>query len=148
MSLELSISMEILMSWLLPVKHRLIQTSSYRRFVSFCQILFSLLNYDRIFGFTFFLPWLWPYLCLFAHSCVLHILCCVFVCLSSSCVLCMMVSNTYCVVFLCVCLRLVSCVWWCPTHIVLCCFGFFCVFVLCIVYPMVPVHSWMLLRFL
>jgi hypothetical protein len=62
-------------------------------------------------------------ICVFAHSCVLHILCCVFcvfvsvfclvydgvqhiLCsvtfglfLSSSCVLCMMVSNTYCVVF-------------------------------------------------
>jgi hypothetical protein len=60
-------------------------------------------------------------------------------CLSSSCVLCIVVSNTYCAVFyvlfvfvlclvysgiqhiLCcvfcfVCLRLVSCVWWCPTH--------------------------------
>jgi hypothetical protein len=35
---------------------------------------------------------------------VLHILCCVF--------LCMVVSNTYYVVF--------SCVWWCPTHIMLC----------------------------
>jgi hypothetical protein len=45
-------------------------------------------------------------------------LCCVF-CLSSSCALCMVVSNTYCVVYF-VCLRLVPCVWWCPTHIVLC----------------------------
>jgi hypothetical protein len=63
--------------------------------------------------------------CLFVYSGVFIVLC-------------------FCFVFL----RLVSCVWWCPTHIVLCCFGFFCVFVLCIVYPMVPVHSWMLLRFL
>ena len=68
--------------------------------------------------------------------------------LSSSCVLCMMLSNRYCVVFIvlfvfvlclvysgiqrllwCVfcfdCVRLVSCVWWCPTHIVLC-FWFVC----------------------
>jgi tRNA G37 N-methylase TrmD len=48
-------------------------------------------------------------LCL-VYDGVQHILCCVFVCLSSSCVLCMMVSNTYCVVLLCVCLRFVSCV--------------------------------------
>jgi hypothetical protein len=72
-------------------------------------------------------------LCL-VYDGVQHILCSVvFVCLSSSCVLCMMVFNTYCaLLILCVCLRLVSCVWWCPTHIVLC----FCVFifVLCLVY--------------
>ena len=38
-----------------------------------------------------------------------------------SCVLCMVVSNTYCAWFLYfACLRLVSCVRWCPTHIMLC----------------------------
>jgi hypothetical protein len=52
------------------------------------------------------------------HTTICDILWCVF-CLSSSCVLCMAVSNTYCGVFF-VFLRLVSCVWLCPTHIVLC----------------------------
>ena len=56
---------------------------------------------------------------------VQHILCCVFVCLSSCCILCMVVSNTYCVVYLFVCLRVVSCVWWYLTHIVL----YICLFV-------------------
>jgi len=46
------------------------------------------------------------YLCLFAYSGVQHILCW----LSSSCVLYMVVSNTYCVVWVFFCLRLVSCV--------------------------------------
>jgi len=46
------------------------------------------------------------YLCLFAYSGVQHILCW----LSSSCVLYMVVSNTYCVVWGFFCLRLVSCV--------------------------------------
>jgi hypothetical protein len=45
-------------------------------------------------------------------------------CVSSFCVLC---STDIVLCFLFVCLRLVSCVWWCSTHIVL---GFFCVFVL------------------
>ena len=105
------------------------------------------------------------YLCLVAQSDVQHIKCCVIClvcrrpvscvwlcsthivlcylsCLSSSCVLCMVVSNTYsvvlfvlfivvlCLVYGCVqhikccviclvCRRPVSCVWLCPTHIVL-----------------------------
>ena len=143
------------------------------------------------------------YLCLFAHSGVQHISCCCFcfvclrllscvwwcpthivllflLCLSSSCVLCTLCCQFLWIVFalfvfvLClvypmlpvsldcfcfVCLRLLSCVWWCPTHIVLlfllclssscvlctlCCqflwivFVLF-VFVLCLVYPMLPV---------
>jgi hypothetical protein len=72
-----------------------------------------------------------------------HIVLCYWSCLSSSCVLCMVVYNTYsvvlfflfvvvlclvygciqhiqcCVIFL-VCRRPVSCVWLCPTHRVLC----------------------------
>ena len=41
------------------------------------------------------------YLCLLVYSGVQHVLCCVFLLpLSSSCVLCMMASNTYCIVFL------------------------------------------------
>ena len=110
--------------------------------------------------------------------CPTNIVVCFLFCLSSSCVLCMVVSNTYCGVFfilfffvLClvygcvqhilwcvfcfVFLRLVSCVWLCPTHIVVCfLFCFSCVlrmvvsntycgvffvlfvFVFCIVYPM------------
>jgi hypothetical protein len=40
--------------------------------------------------------------------------------LSSCCILSMAVSNTYCVVYLFVCLRVVSCVWWYLTHIVMC----------------------------
>ena len=47
------------------------------------------------------------YLCLFTYSGVQHIFCCVFW-------------------FCFVCLRLVSCVWWCPTYIVLCFFLLFC----------------------
>jgi hypothetical protein len=73
-------------------------------------------------------------LCL-VYGGVQHILCCVFwFCLSSSCVLCMVVSSIYCVVFFgFVCLHLVSCVWWCPAYIVLCFFVLF-VFILCLVY--------------
>jgi hypothetical protein len=101
------------------------------------------------------------FVCLPLVSCVwwcpTHIVLCFMFCLSSSCVLCMVVSNAYCGVFyvllvfvlclvyggvqrilccvLCfVGLRLVSCVWWCPTHIVVCfmvCLSSSCV--LCIV---------------
>ena len=75
--------------------------------------------------------------------CPTHIMLCYLSCLSSSCVLCMVVSNTYsvmlfvllvvvqslvygcvqliyCCVICLVCRRPVSCVWLCPTHILLC----------------------------
>ena len=54
------------------------------------------------------------YLCLLANSGVQHILCCVFCFVS---------------------LRLVSCVWWCPTGIVLC-------FLLCFVWPVFCQFLW------
>ena len=70
------------------------------------------------------------------------------------------VHHIWCCVFCFVCLRLVSCAWWCLTHMVLCflfCLSSSCVlcmvvsntygvvffalfvFVLCLVYPMLPV---------
>jgi hypothetical protein len=72
-------------------------------------------------------------LCFIVHSGVQHILCCVY--------LCMVVSNTYYVVF--------TCVWWCPTHIMLCFLVYgpthillcFCFVFLCFMYAMLPVSQ-------
>jgi hypothetical protein len=119
------------------IKRMMVSNTSYVvLFVLFCVSSFCVLcSTDIVLCFLF--------VCLRLVSCVQHILCCVFclfvfvlclvfnrycvvffVCLSSFCVLC---STDIVLCFLFVCLRLVSCVWWCSTHIVL---GFFCVFVL------------------
>jgi hypothetical protein len=67
-------------------------------------------------------------------------MCCVLLfCLSSSCVLCAHCCQCLCVVFYCfVCLRPVSCVHNVASVSVLCFIVLF-VFVLCLVYPMLPV---------
>ena len=94
---------------------------------------------------------------------------CFLFCLSTSCVLCMVVSSTYgvvffvlfvyvlclvygsvkhiwCCVFCFVCLRLVSCVWWCQAHMVLC--FLFCLSTSCILHTQcchffLIVYSWL-----
>jgi hypothetical protein len=101
------------------------------------------------------------YLCLLAYSGVQHILCCFFA--SFVFVLCLVYDGIqhvlYCVSWF-ICLRPVSCVWWHPTRIVLCFLVYlssscvlcmmasntYCivflglfVFVLCLVYPILPV---------
>ena len=102
------------------------------------------------------------YLCLLVYSGVQHILCCVFLLpLSSSCVLCMMASNTYCIVFLGLFVFVLCLVYDGIQHVLYCVFllplssscvlcmmasntycivflGLF-VFVLCLVYPILPV---------
>ena len=107
----------------------------------------------QVFGFlhlALYLMFVLRYWCLFAHSGVQHILCWFFIW-----------------VFFC-CFRLVSCVWWCPTHIVLCFFfglssscvlcmmlsNRYCVvfivlfvFVLCLVYSGVQRLLWCVLCF-
>ena len=64
------------------------------------------------------------YLCLYAYNDVHHILCCgAFFCFFFVFVLCLVyggVKHILCCVFCFVCLRLVSCVWWCQAHMVLC----------------------------
>ena len=63
------------------------------------------------------------------RACLIYVIC---VCLR------IVLSNTYCVACFCsVGFRLVSCVWWCPTHITVCFVFFVCV--LCLVYQMLPV---------
>ena len=109
------------------------------------------------------------YLGLLTYSGVQHKLWCVFVLFVF--VLCIVKSNTNWVVFFVLCLRLVFCVWWCSTHIVLCflffwssscvlwmvvyntyCVAFFVLFVFvlctqCCQFLWI-VHSWFPLRFL
>ena len=81
--------------------------------VLFLDILYLAIKIMLFYAFMSYLH----YLCLLAYSGVQHILCCVFLLpFSSSCVLCMMASTSYCIVFL----------------------GLF-VFVLCLVYPILPV---------
>ena len=70
------------------------------------------------------------------HGGVQYILCCVFCFfLSSSSVLCMVVSNTYCVVFVCFFPVFVQCLVHGGVHHILCCVClFFSVYVQCLVH--------------
>ena len=70
--------------------------------------------------------------------CPKHIVLCFLFCLSSSCVLCLVVSKTYCVVFF-VLLVIVLCLVFGGVQTILCCAIVFFVFILCLVYLMLPI---------